>query len=168
MASTITPASKKTWSVCPMSLQQVSLVVSWISAIDPNTEIDQTALATSMKQELKEARKIGGCEYFIGDFGKMPMYFMVGFACMGRSAFEVATILVNPLLAEALQYPVYQQAFQSIFKDRSIDRIVIEVEAGSKYLKSVMLRLGFNELPNSRESRRTVNVLYLDRVALHS
>jgi hypothetical protein len=160
MSSTAELSVQPSWSVRLMSIQQIPLVVSWIAAIDPNSEIDEIGIADRMKQEMVEAVEIGRSEYYIGYFEQMPTFFMVGFLVEGDILFlpalkdsgreyEIATLLISPLIAEELHFHLYLQAIQYIFKRDLVGRVVYQIEGPNRFLKSILLRLGFCELQNA-------------------
>jgi hypothetical protein len=140
-----------------MSVQQIPLVVSWIAAIDPNRETDQIGLAARMSQELADASELGITEYYIGYFEQMPTFFMVGLPVEGKLPslpalpdgyvdYEIATLLVSPLITEELYFPLIHQAINFAFTKTSISRVIYQIESTNQLLKSILSRLGFQEI----------------------
>jgi hypothetical protein len=159
MSTNFDLTAQSSWSVRPMSAQQVPLVVSWIAAIDPNRNMDQLGLVDRMTHELEEASRLGLSEYYIGYFEELSTFFMIGFPLDtkahvsallpdGHGDYEIATLLVNPLIKEKeLHFGVYLRAVQFIFsKEKSVVRILYQVEIQDKTLPSILLPLGFRKL----------------------
>jgi hypothetical protein len=140
-----------------MSVQQIPLVVAWIAAIDPTREIDQIGLADRMTRELADASELGITEYYIGYFEQMPTFFMVGSPVEGKLPalpalpaggvdYEIATLLVSPLIEEKLHLPLYHQVLQFIFKKELVERVIYQVEAKNDARKSALEAIGFRDL----------------------
>lgn len=147
-----------------MSLRQIPLVVWWIASIDPTVDCDQTALINSMMREVAEARDTGGAEYFIGYYTDVPMYFLVGFRNELQSSFDIATLLIGPLVTPELHFQLYQQAVRILLRRSSIDRITMEVDNSNRRLKLTLRRLGFHALMiSSSKSRRLMTRFCLER-----
>src|SRR5579862_5559504 len=157
MSSTAESTTQPSWSVRPMSVQQIPLVVSWIAALDHTREIDQIGLAERMTREFVEALKIERTEYFLGYFEQMPTFFMVGLPVEGKIPvlaalpdglvdYEISTLLVSPLIEEKLHFPLYHQAVQFIFKKEPVDRVIYQVQDTNDRLKSTLQALGFQDL----------------------
>jgi hypothetical protein len=143
-----------------MSVQQIPLVVSWIAAIDPSRETDQIGLADRMARELADASELGITEYYIGYFEQMPTFFMVGSRVEGRLPalpalpngyydYEIATLLVSPLIEQKLHLPLYHQVLQFIFKKGLVDRAIYQVEDKNERLRSALAALGFRDLQSA-------------------
>lgn len=157
MSSTVEGNAQPSWSVRPMSIQQVPLVVSWIAAIDPARETDQPGLADRMRRELIDASELEITEYYIGYFEQMPTFFMVGFVVAkklpalasllgGYVDYEISTFLISPLIEERLHLPLYRLAVQFILRRGLIDRVMYQVESKNELLKSILEKLGFRDL----------------------
>jgi hypothetical protein len=140
-----------------MSIQQVHLAVGWIAAIDPNSQIDQIGVVDRMKWEMEEALEVGISEYYIGYFGQLSTFFMVGFLNKekqsalpalkdGEYDYEIATLLVSPLIEEALHFPLYYHAAQFILGKQRVGRVIYQVEDTNEFLKAILVHLGFCEL----------------------
>ena len=164
MTSAVLQSTSRFWSVRPMSCRQVPLVVWWIASIDPNVDTDQPGLITIMNQELIDARKLGCPEYYVGYFSETPMYFLVGFRDERTASFEIATLLVGPLVRTALHFRLYQQMIRLIFRRRRIGRITWEIEAPDPGLRLMLREIGFKErLVSTARTRRLVTMFYLDK-----
>jgi hypothetical protein len=157
MSSTAELTAQPSWSVRPMLLEQVPLVVSWIAAIDPTTEIDQTGIADRMRREMEVAIRKRLADYHIGYFENLSTFFLEGFQLEKQTVFlpplsgagkdyEIATLLISPLIGNELHLPLYHQAVRFIFDAVVVDRIVYQIDKTNEFLAAVLLGLGFREL----------------------
>jgi hypothetical protein len=150
------------WSVRSMTADQIPLVVSWIAGIDPLSTINVPDLVADMHQEFLHARSKTPSEYYIGFYGQLETFYMVGFPFPGkakydsastkwRNDYEVSTLLVNPALSRELYLPLYHQVVKFLFTREDIGRVLLQIEKTNDYLQSVVSRLGFEPYEYSKK-----------------
>lgn len=144
-----TPSNYPKWSVQPMQLSQIHLVVSWIDALEPYKETDQVSTAARIEKEMIRAQASKTPQYIIGHVDELPVFFLIGFALSAKESnvsrdYEILTLFINPILQNKLYQPVYQQAIKYLFDQDLIGRVLLQIEKSDKDQIAILRKLGFS------------------------
>jgi hypothetical protein len=143
------------WSLRPMTLEQIPMVIDWMSAIDPSNKMDREFNAEQLRRNLLDAAEKHFNEHYIGYFEHLASFYLVVLPAGGQSAvsgselnmsgeYEVFTVL--PRSGDIDLLVVYAWAIHFVFSVDFVGYVLKQVEATNQERRLILNTLGFSEL----------------------